>query len=237
LARTASDLTLALDVLAGPDVPQSKGYRLALPAARHARLADFRVLVLSEHPAAQVDSEVRAAIETLAGRLESLGAKVQRRNPALPDLAKAHEAYAALLGAAMSLRNPEPPPTTAIAWLRMLDAQLFVRRQWGALFETCDVVLAPAFGQVAFPHVEEADPNQRQLMIDGRPTPYFAQLAWPGLATLADLPATAAPIGQTAAGLPIGVQIIGPYLEDRTTLAFAELMEREFGGFRPPPGL
>jgi amidase len=30
------------------------------------------------------------------------------------------------------------------------------------------------------------------------------------------------------------VQIIGGYLEDRTTIAFAELIEREFGGFTPP---
>ena len=32
-------------------------------------------------------------------------------------------------------------------------------------------------------------------------------------------------------GLPIGVQIVGPAFEDRTTLAFAAFMEREFGGF------
>jgi amidase len=38
----------------------------------------------------------------------------------------------------------------------------------------------------------------------------------------------------SASGLPIGLQIIGPYLEDRTTIAFAELVEREFGGFVPP---
>ena len=36
-------------------------------------------------------------------------------------------------------------------------------------------------------------------------------------------------------GLPVGVQIIGSYLEDRTTIAFASLLEREFGGFQPPP--
>jgi amidase len=236
LARTAADLTLALDVLAGPDGPQSKAYRLDLPAARHARLADFRVLLLTDHPAARTDGEIRSAIEALAGRLEGLGAKVQRAHTALPDLAKAHGAYMALLNVAMALRGPEPPKTTAVEWIAMLDAQLMIRRQWGALFETCDVVLAPVFGQVAFPHVEEADPRQRRLIIDGQPTPYFDQLAWPGLATLANLPATAAPIGSTAAGLPIGVQIIGPYLEDRTTLAFAELVEREFGGFRAPPG-
>jgi amidase len=36
--------------------------------------------------------------------------------------------------------------------------------------------------------------------------------------------------------LPIGAQIVGPYLEDRTTVAFAGLLERAFGGFVPPPG-
>ena len=236
LARTAADLTLALDVLAGPDYPQSKAYRLDLPAARHSRLADFRVLMLTEHPAAKEDGEIQAALNTLAGRLEGLGVTVRRDHPDLPDLAAAQAGYQALLGAAMSLRNPQPPPTSAIEGLRMLDAQMATRRQWGVLFETCDVVLAPTFGQVAFPHLDPNTMASRQLMIDGQPTPYFDQLAWPGLATFANLPATATPIGQAASGLPIGMQIIGPYLEDRTTLAFAELIEREFGGFRPPPG-
>jgi len=39
------------------------------------------------------------------------------------------------------------------------------------------------------------------------------------------------------AGLPIGLQAIGPYLEDRTAIGFAGLVEREFGGFRAPPPL
>ena len=56
------------------------------------------------------------------------------------------------------------------------------------------------------------------------------------MATAPGLPATAAPIDRSDTGLPIGVQIVGPYLEDRTTIAFAKLMEREFGGFVPPPG-
>jgi len=58
-----------------------------------------------------------------------------------------------------------------------------------------------------------------------------ASIAW----AVAAPPASAAPIDY-ATGLPIGVQIIGPYLEDRTPIAFAELIEREFGGFVPPPG-
>jgi amidase len=43
--------------------------------------------------------------------------------------------------------------------------------------------------------------------------------------TVADLPATAIPTRRLVDGLPAGVQIIGPYLEDRTTLKFAQLVE------------
>ena len=57
-----------------------------------------------------------------------------------------------------------------------------------------------------------------------------------GIATLGNLPATAIPVGRTQAGLPFGAQVIGPYLEDRTTLGFANHAEREFGGFQRPPG-
>jgi amidase len=66
--------------------------------------------------------------------------------------------------------------------------------------------------------------------------PYFDQVMWAGVATLTGLPATAMPIGRSAAGLPIGAQCIGPYLEDRTPIQFAALAEREIGGFVPPPG-
>ena len=65
---------------------------------------------------------------------------------------------------------------------------------------------------------------------------YQDQILWPGIATLIGLPATAVPLGLSPEGLPVGMQIIGPWLEDRTPLRFAELVEQEFGGFKPPPG-
>ncbi len=67
--------------------------------------------------------------------------------------------------------------------------------------------------------------------------PYDNQVVWAAVATSTGLPATVAPIGHGESGLPIGVQIIGGYLEDRTTIAFAGLIERAFGGFTPPPQL
>jgi len=129
---------------------------------------------------------------------------------------------------------PGAPPVGAL--LQATFAQTMIRRAWRALFEDFDVVIAPAFGTVAYPHDDTPDQNARVLTIDGKATPYYDQLAWPGTATLANLPSTSMPIGRTASGLPIGAQIIGPYLEDRTTIAFAGLIERTFGGFRPPPG-
>ena len=89
----------------------------------------------------------------------------------------------------------------------------------------------------AFPH-DHSPIKSRRIQIDGRSYAYLdAQIVWAELATTSGLPATVAPIDRTETGLPIGVQIIGPYLEDRTTIAFAELLEREFGGFAPPPDL
>ncbi|MBA3812568.1 MAG: amidase, partial [Caulobacteraceae bacterium] len=207
---------------------------LDLKAPRHARLADYRVLLLTAHPVAATDSRIAAALEGLASRLEGAGVKVARHADRLPDLAAAHQVYLTLLMTAMSRgAPPRPDPLTAHGWLDALDAQLAFRRQWAALFEDIDVIIAPAFGVVAFAH-DDAPFAEREHVIDGAATPYPNQVAWPGMATLANLPATAVPIGATAEGLPIGAQIIGPYLEDRTTIAFAGLLEQAFGGFQRP---
>jgi amidase len=44
-----------------------------------------------------------------------------------------------------------------------------------------------------------------------------------------------APVGTTPAGLPVGVQIIGPLYEDDTAVTFAELLDEVVGGFERPP--
>jgi amidase len=77
----------------------------------------------------------------------------------------------------------------------------------------------------------------RRLDIDGKHVSYGDQVVWAAVATSTGLPATVAPIGRSDDGLPIGVQIIGGYLEDHTTITFAGLIERAFGGFTPPPRL
>jgi amidase len=228
MARDPADLELALSVLAGPAGLEATGCRLALPAPRHEALADFRVLLIESHPLARVAEEIRGALHATAARLEAGGGRVARSSEAVPDLAGAHQLYMGLLITALS-RGAAPdglPPAGVMSahdWMNALDAQLSLRRQWARLFEDFDVVLAPTLGVVAFEHVT-GEWAERTLTIDGVETPFADQLAWPGMATVANLPVTAAPIGTTRPGLPIGMQIIGPYLEDRTPLAFARLL-------------
>ena len=235
LARTAGDLQRALDVVAGPEPDDAKGYRLDLPPPRHAELADFRVLVLDSHPLAATDDEIAAALDTLATRLDALGAEVSRASELMPDLAAQHGVFMAIVGAAMSRGTPGAQPINAHEWMNQLDAQTAFRRRWATFFESFDVVVMPTLGMTAFPHDDEPDPNKRTHRINGREVPYFGQIAWPGVALLPNLPATAMPLGLSRGGLPMGIQVMGPYLEDRTTIAFAGLLEREFGGFRAPP--
>jgi amidase len=121
-------------------------------------------------------------------------------------------------------------------WLAADAARLRLQEQWRILFQAFDVVLYPPFAVPAFPHDHSEPIDARHLDIDGKPYPYLdAGFIWADPATTCGLPSTAAPIDRSPEGLPIGVQIIGPYLEDRTTIAFAALLEREFGGFVPPP--
>jgi amidase len=98
---------------------------------------------------------------------------------------------------------------------------LRLRRQWADFFRHFDIVLCPAFGTAAYTHTRESDWRKRPLPIDGEPSKFGDQLGWAGVATVANLPSTVIPLGVNAAGLPLAVQAIGAFLEDRTTIAFA----------------
>jgi amidase len=108
-----------------------------------------------------------------------------------------------------------------------------VTRRWRRLFEDVDLVLCPPMPTPAFPH-DHTPREERRIDIDGKSVAYNDQIVWAAVATLTGFPATVIPIAHRG-GLPVGVQIVGPYLHDRTTLAFAALIEHEFGGFVPPP--
>ncbi len=222
IARTVDDLSLALDVLAGPLRPESVACRVELAAPRCASAAGLRVLALPEHPGACASGEVRAAVDGAASALADAGARVVRSHPELPDLSDVLSIYRGMLFTIITRGRPDPGQViSAHDWLALLDRRDRVREQCQRLFEAVDVVVAPAFGTSAFTHVDEPDWDRRKLPVDGVDTPYGDQIAWASLASLAGLPATVVPVARGAAGMPIGVQVIGPAFEDRTTLTVA----------------
>ena len=225
LARSADDLELVLSALAGPDMPDDRAWRLALPVPRHERLGDFRVLLLTEHPAAACSADMRQAIEDTGERMARAGAKVVRQSDLLPDLQAISDTYSTVVTTFLGAFEPGGSTTlTAHDWIRLMGQRDAVRVQWRAFFKQFDALLCPPFGCAAFPHESNPDFEARRLTIDGRPTPYGAQGAWSTMASLAGLPATVAPVARDADGLPLGVQIIGPFLEDRTPIALARLL-------------
>lgn len=262
MARSAEDLMLLLDLLAEPDeTGLGLAHRLDLRPPRHDSLTDYRVLVLDTHPLIPTASDVRTAIDHAAIDLAAAGVKVDRQSALLPDLVESARLYMRLLLASMAAGYPTDayeqarsvassidPDDRSLAAERARGAVLSYRdwiaadalrarhvAQWADLFRQYDVVIAPASPTTAFPHDHNPDQWSRKLSIDGVPHDYADQLVWSGLASTTGLPATVAPIGLTPAGLPVGLQLIGPLYEDRTPIHFAQLMAEQLGGFTPPP--
>jgi amidase len=121
-------------------------------------------------------------------------------------------------------------------WIGWNETRAKLRRAWARFFESWDVLIAPVAPTTAFPHNTEPDRDKRFLPINGKPVAYSSQLFWAGLPIMPFLPATAAPAGLARDGLPSGLQIIGAFGRDRTTIAVSRWLERLIGGFTPPPG-
>ena len=262
MARSAADLALLLDVIAGPDpIEAGTAYKLALPAPRHRELKNFRVLLLATDPVMPTSASIRDAIERLAANLGKAGVSVTRDSPLLPDFAASTRLYMRMLmsflaasfqpeiyaGAQAAAAKLSADDTSLAAerlrgivlshrdWVMADGARARLRAQWRELFRNFDAVICPVMPTPAYPHDHSGDQEARRIDVDGKDFVYVDQLAWPGIATLPGLPATAIPLGLSPEGLPVGAQIVGPWLEDRTPLKLAELIEREFGGFVPPP--
>jgi amidase len=265
MARSAEDLELALSVLAGPDVGEDVAWKVTLPPPRRDRLGDYRVAVLPPIPWHLVDEQIWAAQQDLAARLATLGCVVKEAQPeGLGDHREYHGFYRTMLAAVTGARMDAETRRQRSAMYRKAGDDLSLahargydgsagdyilwhgrreqhRAAWRAFFRDWDILLAPAINVLAYPHIDRAWPMDDSdltltLPVNGRPQPYLQSLCYPALSTVPGQPATAFPVGLSREGLPIGLQAIGPYLEDLTPIRFAALLAREVGGFRKPAG-
>jgi amidase len=255
MARTIEDLELLLGVLAGPDRWDIPGWRLELPPRRHTNLRDYRIAAWLDDPACPVEPEVRALLEEASGKLAGAGAGVNYDVRPAFTLEKAVATFSALLQAALSgstsLDQIEKyaavsgdTPSARIKrlqamrhreWLTYNERRLQMRKRWEDFFKDWDAVLLPVMPCPAIPHDHSEPPAARKAAINGKDRPYWDLGAWMAPAGVCYLPATVVPIGLVK-GLPVGIQIVGPYLEDLTTLDLGRHLLAMYGGCPRPPG-
>lgn len=258
LARTAEDLALGFDVASGPDIGEDIAWRLEIPPTRHDRLSDFRVAVMPSIEWLPVDDEILEAQERLVETLRNSGASVEETQPAaFGDLRGHHRVYSSILGVITASENAEERrhladnmrasgdefqiamargiESAGVDFVGWLSERERLRASYREFFGDWDVLIAPITLVPAFPHTDAPWPA-RTLDVNGAEVSYGLQTVYPAVATLCGQPATSFPVGLTRSGLPIGLQAVGPYLEDHTPIRFASLLEAEFAAFSPPPG-
>ncbi|MDH3318659.1 MAG: amidase [Betaproteobacteria bacterium] len=262
LARSADDLRLAMDIIAGSDDIDGAGWQLALPKPKLGSLRKLRVAVMPSHSTAEVDAAVSGAIERLASALAKKGARVSDR--ARPDFNpdEAHKVYIAVLRAATSNRQlphhvelwerlSQERPATDMSyeaqaaranvmrhkeWLGWSNRRHQMRLAWAEFFRDWDVLLCPAAATPAFPQNQRGERWERMIEVNGKPQPSTTQLFWAGYSGMCNLPSTVAPIELAGGKLPVGVQIVGPQYGDYLAIEVARLIEKEYYAFTPPPG-
>ena len=241
---------------------QAPGWKLSLPAPRQKALKDFRVALWLEDPNSAVDRSITDKLQAIGDRLAKLGAKVDAKARPKFDTRRSHEIFLKLMLAVVTARSPQEAFDKAKAaqgglkaddlsfgamatratvlhhreWIAANEERTKQRWAWHEFFKDHDVVLTPMAAVPTFKHDHSEPQTERRLQVNGKSEAYLDQLFWAGLAGGVLLPATVAPAGLSPEGLPVGVQIIGAEMSDRTTIEFARLLAAEIGGFTPPPG-
>ena len=258
LARSARDLEIAVDVMAGPDEIQSRGMSLNLKPLEK-RIDELKVAVWRDDDFAPVDATVAERVDLVADALASAGATLDW--DARPvDATYSHTVYQTLLTATMASRMPYVDYAELIRsaseldstddsrranqyrdqtirfrdWISVNEKRTHLRWTWDEFFGDYDFLLTPIMANSAFRHMQGPF-RDRFINVNNEQQPYFTQLFWAGLTGAVYLPSTIIPTGPDNAGRPIGVQIIGPEYSDRAILQLAQYLETQGFAFQAPP--
>jgi amidase len=235
LGRSPRDLRTALSVTGGPENQAAKAYSWALSPPRHTRLEDFRVGVVLDHEQAPVSSEVAAPLSNAVDALARAGATVVEGWPDGVDPTRNYESFGFHVQAFFAFQQPGENFAKLSEFIDHENRRMAARAAWNRYFDDiADVFLCPVNFTPAFPH-DTRSFERRTITTPEGERPYSDQAFWVSHASLAGLPAVAAPIGRTLGGLPVGAQVVGPLYEDNTSITFAELLADVIGGYEPPP--
>ncbi|HXZ69160.1 MAG TPA: amidase family protein, partial [Alphaproteobacteria bacterium] len=261
LARSAEDLRLALGIVGGPDGDDATAYSWHLPALRKSKLTDYKIGYVLDDPLCPVEPEVKDVLENAVASLRRAGVQLAEGWPDGYDLRFAvfGRIYFYLAMSSRWLGDKEfkgmvdaiakgkgDPLSASYAtrhrdWLQQKALLLERRALWQTYFKSFDAFLMPVIFTAAFPHnfklpYDRSSWLTRTLHTSTGDRPYVDTTSWITTPTYLGLPATSAPVGLTKSGLPVGLQIMGPYLEDATPIDLAAKLAEIHGGFVAPPG-
>ncbi|HIV59253.1 MAG TPA: amidase [Candidatus Stackebrandtia faecavium] len=245
IARSADDLKLGLDAIAGPSPIDAPAWRLELPPSRINSLHGSRIGIWADDPFCPVDAEIVTAIDTIAAQAHSHGARIDPDTRPVK-LSDAHALFQQLMfgttntsgshddfarhcanADALTPHNDSPPARILRASTQRLRTWHFTNEQratmqqtWNDYFTHHDILICPTAPTTAINH----NHTQQPITINGHTRDYWDQTIWSSPAAVAHLPAAVIPIGLNTTGLPISIQIIGNHLHDHTVTQAAELI-------------
>jgi amidase len=266
LARSAEDLKLLLEICGGPVVPESQAYSWKLTPPRKTTLKDLRIGFILDDPLCPVSSEIKPVMQSALEKFTNAGVQLVEGWPENIDPEEQFLNYSYLLNAYISGSATEPEIeklrsqvrqgdksteniramayTSRYKYFREQDSKrMKAREDWQEFFRHYDAFILPVAFVPAFPHINkpwklhnpEPD-NKRYLQTPEGQRDYDDIIFWISFATLTGLPATVFPAGISGTGLPVGLQVIGPYLEDATPIFLAGKLAEIAGGIRHPEG-
>ncbi|MCW6512321.1 amidase [Lichenifustis flavocetrariae] len=240
MARSVGDVALGYSILKGPD--GIDGY------AVHPREADagadhipgrLRIGWVAEAAFGPVDPEIAAAVASAAARLADLGHDVEPVDlpflgnplgalmtlvfgeivPTIKALAAGREGDLHAIGAGI-VATPDP---TFAAYLEAEAQGEALRSAFAGFFERYDVLLTPVNPMTATPH------GAQELVVDGKTVPWTHVMAATSPFNLTGLPALSVPYAFSSEHLPIGIQLVGKWLDEATLLRLGAMLDRKGG--------
>ncbi len=241
IARSAEDLELLLGILL-----RKEGPLVAALAPPPRDVKSLRVAAWLDDPFCPVDAKVSAVMNTAVDALEAAGVSVDRTARPKIDPAQAAGLGLWLVSAALTQAMPPEVPgesrvESALAgvthreWLDRHADREAIRAEWASFFQHYDAILMPVSFIPPFPHDQDGHFGSRTLTCNGKDRGYTDLILWTILTGMAYLPASVPPLGLDEDGLPIGIQVVGPYGGDYTTIRLAGFIAEQCGGYEPPP--
>jgi amidase len=239
IARAAVDLELLLDVIARAEPEAARAWNVSLPPPRRARIDEYRIGFWIDEPDCSISTDYEEILRRTVDAVRGAGASAEESHPAV-SFGEQVDLWFSLVSAAVAPGLPaelrEPAAGTHLQWLQNHERRQELRQAWHAWFADYDVLLCPVVLSAAPEHNLEGEPLERMVVVDGvERSLTFDIPRWCGLINVIGFPSCVVPIGRIATGLPVGMQIVAPYLGDRDAIHLARCLEDVVGGFEPPP--